>query len=343
MLPVDLTEERKKVAAILEAQNTKSWLPFWKKAEEEPEKEGSIWDDVGEPWDLGKEGKSPKPPKKSKFAAGSSFWDDVPDMPAGKKPKPYKPKKKEKWISAGGVVIPSLHPDERFYVYIRKPAGGFGGKRWTLAKGKVDEGETKEQAAVREVEEETGIQAKILSGSHLGAFEGSFSTTHYYMMIQTSGTLGRHDKETEEVRLLHIDDAIKVMGRAGNSRDALVLKKAKEYIGRMRAKGNYRKRLKTMKVNVPAKEVLGYHGVELAKYKKKGVVDETKTVLRVRRGKGKDGRPNSQRLRDFLRFTHLRPLKFVKGKTFHMAIVDRSEFERAHGVVERPVLRRKGF
>jgi 8-oxo-dGTP diphosphatase len=63
--------------------------------------------------------------------------------------------------AAGGVVV----RDGRVLI-VHRPRHG----DWTLPKGKLDPGETWEQAALREVEEETGLRCAL--GDYLGA-------THY--------------------------------------------------------------------------------------------------------------------------------------------------------------------
>src|SRR5437588_636015 len=61
-------------------------------------------------------------------------------------------------VSAGGVVF-RLHDDGDGYdvVLIRTHEG-----RWQLPKGWIDEGETPERTAVREVREEAGIDAELV-------------------------------------------------------------------------------------------------------------------------------------------------------------------------------------
>ena len=54
---------------------------------------------------------------------------------------------------------------------LREPANHFGGYVWTFPKGRVDAGETPQQAALREVLEETGYTARI-TGLVPGMFEG---------------------------------------------------------------------------------------------------------------------------------------------------------------------------
>ena len=58
-------------------------------------------------------------------------------------------------FSAGGVV---LKDGKVLMIKVRT----FSGREvWTFPKGHIEKGETKEQAALREVEEETGVRAKI--------------------------------------------------------------------------------------------------------------------------------------------------------------------------------------
>ena len=59
--------------------------------------------------------------------------------------------------AAGGVVYRTDQSGETQFAIIHRPAYD----DWTLPKGKLDGGETAEEAAVREVEEETGLQVTL--------------------------------------------------------------------------------------------------------------------------------------------------------------------------------------
>ena len=76
---------------------------------------------------------------------------------------------------------------------------------WSLPKGHIEPGETPEQAAVREVEEETGISGEILA--ELGTIDFWFvaegrrvhKTVRHYLLRATGGELSDADVEVTEV------------------------------------------------------------------------------------------------------------------------------------------------
>lgn len=83
-----------------------------------------------------------------------------------------------------------------------------GRLEWCLPKGHLEEGETAEQAAVREIEEETGIQGRVLQT--LGTIDYWFSVegrrihkvVHHYLLEATGGRLsieGDPDAEAVDV------------------------------------------------------------------------------------------------------------------------------------------------
>ena len=113
--------------------------------------------------------------------------------------------------SAGGIVvrfddgIPSLVVGAR-----RRDPNVF---TWTLPKGTPNDGETREQTAVREVAEETGLEVRITDV--LDSIEYWFiqrgtrihKTVHYYLMEPVGGDLARHDHEFDQVRWVRFDEA----------------------------------------------------------------------------------------------------------------------------------------
>jgi len=109
-------------------------------------------------------------------------------------------------VSAGGVVVDD-RPDGSRWVLLIVHRSMSGHPRWTLPKGGIEEGETPEVAALREVREETGHQATIRS--RLGSIEYSFvwrperiryhKTVHYFLMRWDGSPVGERDDEAEHV------------------------------------------------------------------------------------------------------------------------------------------------
>jgi 8-oxo-dGTP pyrophosphatase MutT (NUDIX family) len=120
-------------------------------------------------------------------------------------------------VSAGGVVY--RRTGDSVEVLIGKDSYYH---RWSLPKGWVDKGETHEQAAIREVREEVGVQARVVQ--RLGEPEKYvynlhgvrvFKTVHYFLLEYESGSEQNHDSEMEEVRWLSIDEAIEIVAYKG--------------------------------------------------------------------------------------------------------------------------------
>src|ERR1700736_4404640 len=63
--------------------------------------------------------------------------------------------------SAGGVVLRGTPPNQQVLVIITHSQTGES--RWQLPKGWINPGEAPEATAVREVREETGIQAEVIA------------------------------------------------------------------------------------------------------------------------------------------------------------------------------------
>jgi 8-oxo-dGTP pyrophosphatase MutT (NUDIX family) len=89
-----------------------------------------------------------------------------------------------------------------------------GKTRWGLPKGAVSEGETSEQAALREVLEETGIQAEIVKP--LDTIEYFFRAgdtlirkrVDFYLMRYVAGELTPQLSEVDDVEWVELSEAI---------------------------------------------------------------------------------------------------------------------------------------
>ena len=122
-------------------------------------------------------------------------------------PQPRKKTRNEH--SSGGAVIRS----EAGAVHVALIATR-GRTRWGLPKGAVSEGETSEQAALREVLEETGLQAEIVKP--LDTIEYFFRAgdtlirkrVDFYLMRYVGGTLTPQLSEVDDVEWVELSEAI---------------------------------------------------------------------------------------------------------------------------------------
>ena len=88
---------------------------------------------------------------------------------------------------------------------------------WTLPKGTPALGETVEETALREVREETGIEARIVDD--LGSIQYSFARrgvrfnkeVRHFLMEATGGDVKLHDAEYDEARWFGLAEALQRM------------------------------------------------------------------------------------------------------------------------------------
>ena len=119
-------------------------------------------------------------------------------------------------ISAGGVVLKK----ERMVLLARR------NEDWQFPKGQVEKGERMEETAVREVREETGVEARIVKS--LGRInywyyrEGRriYKTVHFFLMEAVRENRKQRDSEMDEVRWFNLEDAVKKISYR-NERDIL--------------------------------------------------------------------------------------------------------------------------
>jgi len=115
-------------------------------------------------------------------------------------------------LSAGGIVY-------------RRSAGTIEvalirtGKRWGLPKGHVEEGEGIQDAACREVLEETGLEGEVIGKlgdisyrytykKAAGELVRVFKRVHFYLLRWSKGEVHGHDYEVDEARWFGLEDAL---------------------------------------------------------------------------------------------------------------------------------------
>jgi 8-oxo-dGTP diphosphatase len=106
--------------------------------------------------------------------------------------------------AAGGVLVRTGTEGPEVAVIHRPKYGD-----WSLPKGKLDEGENFEQAALREVEEETGMRAELgpeLSSLSYRDRKGRTKLVRYWLMQVVDGEF-HPGFEVDELRWLDPDSA----------------------------------------------------------------------------------------------------------------------------------------
>ena len=129
-------------------------------------------------------------------------------------------------ISSGGVVY--RQAEGAFEVALTQTARG---PMWCLPKGRVEQAESIEAAALREVREETGLSGDIRSKLHRieytyqtraedGSRRSVSKTVHFFLIEYRNGSIEDHDAEVARVRWFPLEVAGRLLHHAGE-RDVL--------------------------------------------------------------------------------------------------------------------------
>jgi ADP-ribose pyrophosphatase YjhB (NUDIX family) len=112
--------------------------------------------------------------------------------------------------SAGGLLI-DFERDPNSAVIIGR-YDRRGRMVWSLPKGHIEEGETREQTAIREIQEETGIIGRVIG--ELGSIDFTFmaegkrihKTVHHFILERTGGAVSTADIEVADVAWVALSD-----------------------------------------------------------------------------------------------------------------------------------------
>jgi 8-oxo-dGTP pyrophosphatase MutT (NUDIX family) len=117
-------------------------------------------------------------------------------------------------FSAGGVIVRRLRGG--WFLAAIRPAGKPEGL-WALPKGNIARGEKPDESALREVQEETGLEGTLVAKLgdvryvYVWAGERVFKVVSFYLLRYARGRLGdlspQHAHEVAEVRWLPLEEA----------------------------------------------------------------------------------------------------------------------------------------
>ena len=119
---------------------------------------------------------------------------------------------KEEILAAGGIVTDGKFGVRRVLLVHRPRYGD-----WSFPKGKLDAGESVEQAALREVKEETGLKCRIVRELAVTSYryrtrnKGRLKpkSVHYFLMEPLNRRIKVPLDEVDRAEWLEIDDAAK--------------------------------------------------------------------------------------------------------------------------------------
>jgi 8-oxo-dGTP diphosphatase len=112
-------------------------------------------------------------------------------------------------LAAGGIVLRQAEPPLVAVVRLRKR------NEWVLPKGKLDDGETPRDAAIREVMEETGHDVTVheFLGTMAYDVRGGAKVVHYWRMQAGDAPTRELMRDVKAVDWLPLDEAIERLSR----------------------------------------------------------------------------------------------------------------------------------
>jgi 8-oxo-dGTP pyrophosphatase MutT (NUDIX family) len=135
-------------------------------------------------------------------------------------------------VSAGGVLY--RRADGGIEVLLASRRTRSGDLVWGLPKGLVEPGESPEETAVREVQEETGFDGKVVDDlGEIGywyVWDGVRvrKTVHFFLMEAIAGDASRRDREMEDVAWFPLAEAEDAAGFASEKQ---VVARARQLLG----------------------------------------------------------------------------------------------------------------
>ena len=135
--------------------------------------------------------------------------------PTSSAPKSYAKRVDE--VSAGGLVIDFSGTKGLLIGRLDQKDASREKLLWSLPKGHIEEGETPEEAAIREVAEETGIQSEI--SRELGVIDFWFmaggkrihKTVHHFLFKEVGGKLAPQVTEVDEARWFPLEEIVELL------------------------------------------------------------------------------------------------------------------------------------
>jgi len=130
-------------------------------------------------------------------------------------------------VSAGGVIFRVVNDEFEVALISRR-------RVWCLPKGLIEKGETVEEAALREVREETGLEGEIVE--KIGEINYNFfrgkrysKTVHFFLLKCVGGSVRNHDFEADKVEWFPASRVLRILTYVNERK---IFEKAEEILKR---------------------------------------------------------------------------------------------------------------
>lgn len=127
-----------------------------------------------------------------------------------------------------GAVIYKYIDNELFILLLKHNLG-----HWSFAKGHVEDSETEQETAIREIKEETNLDVTINSDFRYvitySPYEGAIKDVIYFLATTNSDNIKAQQSEISEIKWFKYEDAISMITYED---DRKVLMKAIEYLNK---------------------------------------------------------------------------------------------------------------
>ncbi|HVG20659.1 MAG TPA: NUDIX hydrolase [Blastocatellia bacterium] len=117
-------------------------------------------------------------------------------------------------VAAGGVVIAAGRARAPLVLAVHRPKYD----DWSFPKGKAEPGETIEQAAAREVREETGLTCRVIRELQAARYkykrregEARPKVVYYFLMEPTGGSLSVNNYEVDRAEWFEVEEAMRLL------------------------------------------------------------------------------------------------------------------------------------
>ncbi|GBL22863.1 MAG: NUDIX hydrolase [Actinomycetota bacterium] len=152
--------------------------------------------------------------KSSKRSHSNSSDNKSPNQGLNKRHKRTPYAKRVDEVSAGGLVINKSRTQGLLIGRLDAKDPNRERLLWSLPKGHIEEGESAEAAALREVKEETGIESEI--DKSLGVIDFWFmaggkrihKTVHHFLFKEVGGKIAPQVSEVDDVRWFPLDEIV---------------------------------------------------------------------------------------------------------------------------------------